>query len=320
MGEGGIVGFVVEDGFGRLSVAESCSVVIGGSSVETVSGGEQAVNKTMKSTYRYFFMSFITCLHRTLVSVFHLVRRCSVLSLNNATYAISIITKFCIRIKLIFWKLDYAQSFLDCPDIEYNRGMIDFSIVIQAGGQSTRMGRDKGLVSFGRGTLLEHILSQLQGYKRDTFIISNNIEDYTRFGLAVYADVITGIGALGGVYSALYYAKTDYILLLAVDMPFVNLDLLNYLLEEASGYDVVIPKVSERGFLEPFRAVYSRRCLAPIKQKIDAGQRKVISFFDLVSVNVIEPEELARYDPEGETFFNLNTPEDLEKARTMLDE
>ena len=197
--------------------------------------------------------------------------------------------------------------------------MIDFSIVIQAGGQSTRMGRDKGLVPFGNGTLLEFILSQVESYKRDVFIISNQVEDYLQFGLPVYSDVIPGIGALGGVYSALYHAQTEYVLLLAVDMPFVNPALVEYLLQSAQGHDVVIPKVSEKGFLEPFRAVYSRRCLDAIKQKIDNGNRRVISFFEMVSVRVIEPDEIKLFDPQGVSFFNLNTPEDLEKARAMLD-
>jgi len=197
--------------------------------------------------------------------------------------------------------------------------MIDFSIVIQAGGQSTRMGRDKGLVPFANGTLLEFILSQVEAYKRDTFIISNQVKDYLQFGLPVYSDVIPGIGALGGVYSALYHAQTEYVLLLAVDMPFLNRKLLDYLLEEANGKDVAIPKVSDKGFLEPFRAVYSRRCLEPIQKMIDNGNRRVISFFDLVTVRVIEPDEIKLFDPQFVSFFNLNTPEDLEKAREMLD-
>jgi molybdopterin-guanine dinucleotide biosynthesis protein A len=196
--------------------------------------------------------------------------------------------------------------------------MIDYSIVIQAGGKSTRMGRDKGLVSFGAGTLVEYILSQVEELHQDTFIISNQMESYANFGVPVYGDVIHGIGALGGVYTALYHAKTDYVLLLAVDMPFVNLNFLKFLLQSAEGYDVAIPQVSEGGFLEPFRAVYSRQCLMPIKNMIDQGKRKVISFFDLVSVNYISPAEIQQFDLDGRTFFNLNTPEDLEKARVWL--
>ena len=201
----------------------------------------------------------------------------------------------------------------------YNSGMIETTVVIQAGGQSSRMGQDKGLVSFGPATLLEYILAQVSTIGQDLFIISNNLEAYTDFGYPVYPDVIPGIGALGGVYSALHYAKTDYILLLAVDMPFVNQDLAKYLISLASDYDVVIPKLSTKGYLEPFRAVYSRKCLVPIKQMIDKDERKVISFFDLVRVRMVEPEEVYPFDPEGKTFLNVNTPTELEKARKILE-
>ena len=198
--------------------------------------------------------------------------------------------------------------------------MVETTIVIQAGGKSSRMGRDKGLVSFGKGTLLEFILAQVEDISKEKFIISNNLEAYSGFGLPVYPDVIPEIGALGGVYSALYHAKTDNILLLAVDMPFVNQDLIRYLLRLAEDADVVIPRMAGTGYLEPFRAIYSRRCLEPIKQMIDAGERKVISFFDLVKVRNVEQEEIAQYDPEGKTFMNVNTPQELENALKLLEE
>jgi len=198
--------------------------------------------------------------------------------------------------------------------------MIDFSIVIQAGGQSSRMGQDKGLVTFGGSTLVEFVLSQVHHYKTESFIISNNVQSYSNFGVPVYPDVIPDIGALGGVYSALYHAKTEYILLLAVDMPFVNSTLLDYLLESAEGYDVVIPQISDDGFLEPFRAVYSRNCLKPIRKMIDQGKRRVISFFDLVRVKAVEQEQVRALDPEGRSFFNVNTPADLAKAKTWLED
>lgn len=180
------------------------------------------------------------------------------------------------------------------------------------------MGRDKGLIPFGDGTLLEFILDQAYGLGQENFIVSNNVKAYSQFGLPVYSDVIPGIGALGGVYSALYHAKAERILLLAVDMPFVNRDLMGYLIQLAQDADVVIPKLAGRGFLEPFRAVYSRRCMEPVKQMIDAGERKVISFFDLVNVREVEQDEIGRFDPEGKTFFNVNTPEDLAKALKLI--
>ena len=192
--------------------------------------------------------------------------------------------------------------------------MDNFSVVIQAGGQSTRMGSDKGLLPFGDVTLIEFILGQVAGLGSEQLIISNKPDDYTRFGLPVYGDVFQGKGALGGIYSAIHHAKQAYILLLACDMPFVNLELVKYLMERASNHDVVIPRMKEDGFAEPFRAVYSKTCLPAIKASLDEEKRRVISFFDRVKVDFDPAEIIHQYDPEERSFFNVNTPEDLIRA------
>jgi molybdenum cofactor guanylyltransferase len=192
--------------------------------------------------------------------------------------------------------------------------MQNFSVVIQAGGESKRMGQDKGLLPFGEGTLIQYILGQVAGLGSEQIIISNNSEDYAHIGLTVYGDVFPGVGALGGIYSALHHAKTEHILLLACDMPFVNLDLVHHLMNLGEKHDVVVPVVGEREFAEPFRAVYSKACLPAIQAALDRGDRKVISFFADVDVHYIKPDVIHQFDPEGRTFFNVNTPEDLAQA------
>ncbi|MEN8243104.1 MAG: molybdenum cofactor guanylyltransferase [Chloroflexota bacterium] len=192
--------------------------------------------------------------------------------------------------------------------------MENFSVVIQAGGQSKRMGSDKGLLPFGEVTLIEYIFGQVEGFGSEQIIISNKPDDYARFGLPVYGDVFPGRGALGGIYSAISHAKNDHILLLACDMPFVNIKLVNYLIERAPDHDVVIPFWKEAGFAEPFRAVYSKNCLPAIKASLDEEKRRVISFFDQVDVGYVSSEVIHQFDPEERSFFNVNTPEDLAQA------
>ena len=192
--------------------------------------------------------------------------------------------------------------------------MENFSVVIQAGGQSTRMGSDKGLLPFGEGTLIEYILGQVEGLGKEQIIISNNPEEYAGFGLPVYTDELPGKGALGGIYSAIYHAKYAYTLLLACDMPFVKLPLIEYLLDLAPGHDVVVPVLKEGEFAEPFRAVYSKACLPAIQMALDQKKRRVISFFDDVDVHYVGADVIHQFDPEERSFFNVNTPDDLEKA------
>jgi molybdopterin-guanine dinucleotide biosynthesis protein A len=192
--------------------------------------------------------------------------------------------------------------------------MENFSVVIQAGGQSKRMGSDKGLLPFGEGVLIEYVLGQIEGLGTEQIIISNKPEEYVGFGLPVFTDALPGKGALGGIYSAIYHARYDHILLLACDMPFVNLALIDYLLGMAPKHDAVVPVLREDEFAEPFRAIYSKACLPAIQKALDEKKRRVISFFEDVDVHHVQADVIHRFDPDERSFFNVNTPEDLAEA------
>ena len=184
------------------------------------------------------------------------------------------------------------------------------------------MGRDKALVPFMGVTMIEYILEQVIEFGNDTIIITNRPDDYQFLGFPLYPDVIPNWGALGGLYSAIYYASQDVCLVLACDMPFINRPLLKYLIASLPGHDAVIPCLGPTGsegpvFAEPFRAVYRKTCLAPIKAAIDADQRRAISFFDKVNIRFVDHAEIKRFDPDARSFFNVNMPEDLVKAEQM---
>lgn len=203
----------------------------------------------------------------------------------------------------------------------YNYQMeMEYSIAIQAGGESSRMGQDKGLLQFGGMALVEYIHDQISGMGSDAFIVSNHPEAYLHFGLPVFADIYKGIGALGGIHTVLSHTNTEKVLILACDMPFVNTQVIKYLLSFAPEFDVVVPRIHPKGFVEPFKAVYSKSCLPAIEKAIAADNRRVISFFDDVSVKYIEKEEIAPLDPDYVSFLNVNTPEDLKKALELAEE
>jgi molybdenum cofactor guanylyltransferase len=188
--------------------------------------------------------------------------------------------------------------------------------VILAGGKSRRMGRDKAFLPFGKGLLIERVIEVIQQVMADVILITNTPEQYHRFGLPMFADVIPEAGSLGGIYTGLVSAKTPYSLCLACDMPFVKPDFLRFLCDMAVEADVVIPRNAED--FQPLCAVYSQACREPIRQRITAGRLKITGFFDQVSVRVINGELLARLDPHDVMFFNANTPEEYEQARRML--
>jgi molybdopterin-guanine dinucleotide biosynthesis protein A len=190
--------------------------------------------------------------------------------------------------------------------------------VILAGGKSRRMGRDKAFLPFGKGLLIERVIEVIQRVADDIILITNSPEQYQRFGLPMFADVIIEAGSLGGIYTGLMSAKTPYSLCLACDMPFVKPEFLRFLCETAAEADVVIPKNAED--FQPLCAVYAQTCREPIRQRIEAGRLKITGFFDQVRVHIVEGGLLARYDPHNVMFFNANTPEEYAKAQQMLEE
>jgi molybdopterin-guanine dinucleotide biosynthesis protein A len=188
--------------------------------------------------------------------------------------------------------------------------------VILAGGKSRRMGRDKAFLPFGKGMLVERVIEVIQQVTADVILITNTPEQYQRFGLPMFSDVIPDAGSLGGIYSGLVSAKAPSSLCLACDMPFVKADFLRFLGDMAAEADVVIPRNAED--FQPLCAVYSQACREPIRQRIAAGRLKITGFFDQVRVRVIDGDLLARYDPHDVMFFNANTPEEYERATQML--
>jgi molybdopterin-guanine dinucleotide biosynthesis protein A len=190
------------------------------------------------------------------------------------------------------------------------------TIAIQAGGASSRMGRDKGLVPLAGKPMLLHLLERIAGLGEDVLITTNHPQDYGFAGVRLVEDSRPGTGALGGLHTALSAARGDSVLVLACDMPFASRPLLEHLLSRAPQADVVIPKWE--GEFEPLCAVYARRCLTAVEAALDAGERRMISFFPQVRVLALDESEWLPFDPEGLTFFNVNTPQELAEAEKRL--
>lgn len=188
------------------------------------------------------------------------------------------------------------------------------TVAILAGGKSSRMGTDKSFVRALGRPLIEDVLAQVAGIGAETIILTNRPEDYGTLGVPLFTDVLPDKGALGGIYTALHSSSQPHTLCVACDMPFVVRPLLDYLISLVpdANTDAVVPRLN--GEAEPFRAIYSRVCLGPIRAALDAGKMRVISFFPDVRVRFVDEPEIDRFDPQHLSFFNVNTPEDLEQA------
>jgi molybdopterin-guanine dinucleotide biosynthesis protein A len=133
----------------------------------------------------------------------------------------------------------------------------------------------------------------------------------------VIVDIYPGKGTLGGIYTGLASVDSFYTLVVGCDMPFLNRDLLCYLIDVAPNFDVAVPRID--GLLEPLHAVYSRDCLTPIKELIGKDKLEVLHLFNLVRTRYVGKDEIKKFDPQCLSFFNVNTPNDLRKAKDLIE-
>ncbi|HDP79937.1 MAG TPA: molybdenum cofactor guanylyltransferase [Spirochaetes bacterium] len=185
----------------------------------------------------------------------------------------------------------------------------DITGCVIAGGASTRFGRDKSLFAYRGKPLIEHVLGVLSGIFETNIIIADECAKFAHLGLPCHADLIPGMGPLGGLYTGLSAVKTPRLFAVACDMPGLDAGLIRHLASVSGAADVTVPFVD--GNYEALHAVYSKNCEPAVKKTLDAGRRRIVSFFDEVDVRKVEEEEILRYAEPGMVFGNINTMEDL---------
>lgn len=192
------------------------------------------------------------------------------------------------------------------------------SVIIQAGGQSSRMGEDKALKPFLGKPLIQRVIERLSPIADEMIVTTNRPADYEFLGLRLMPDLKPGRGALGGLYTAIASASHPVVAVAACDMPFASKNFFEsahrlLVTEEA---DVVIAKTDE-GY-EPFHALYRREtCLPAIEAAIHEDKWKVIAWFPQVKVRTLSPDEIKILDPSGLCFWNVNTPEEFAEAEQL---
>lgn len=189
-----------------------------------------------------------------------------------------------------------------------------------AGGQSRRMGTDKAGLEImsrehGLTTISRMVLRALEEVFPEVLVIGG--EPLPEAGWRQCADLFPGGGALGGIYTALQEARHEYVFMVACDMPFLAPAAVAALLDLAAGHDVTVPVLDGRA--QTLHAVYRKTCAAPALALLESGRRRIVDFYPEVDVREVPAAEFDRLDPGGQSTRNLNTPEDLARARAEID-
>ena len=189
---------------------------------------------------------------------------------------------------------------------------------ILAGGQSSRMGRDKAMLAPGGTPLLMRIATLLAPLVGPPIIVGPPTR-YSALGYNVIPDDGASIGPLGGIATALRHSNQPWNLIVGCDLPFLTSRWLDYLIGRAveSNADAVIPQSAAGA--EPLCAMYRKTCVTPLLAAIARGTRKVTDALTALKIDVVTPQEWKPFDESGHLFKNMNTPGDFEEANTILE-
>ena len=190
---------------------------------------------------------------------------------------------------------------------------------VLAGGAATRYGgHPKGLLAVGGRRILDLVADTLaEAVGSPPLLVANAPDAATwRPDLRTVPDLRTGAGSLGGIYTAVA-AGDGPVVCVAWDMPFVAAPLLRALVEGTAGFDAFLPESDSRRGLEPLCAVYGPACRAAIERAFERGDRRAIAFHEDVRVGTLPLEQVRAFGDPAVLFFNVNRPEDLERAEAL---
>jgi len=183
---------------------------------------------------------------------------------------------------------------------------------ILAGGHARRLGgHDKGALVVGDRRILDRQLAALEG-RAARIVIVGGPERLVGAGVEVIADCLPGVGALGGLYTALVSARSERTLVIACDMPFVTGEFLEHLATRGSHCDATVPR--DRHGLHPLCAAYARSAAPVIRRAIDQGVRTIQDAIDPLRIHLVEGPALEAFDPDGRLLENINTPDDYARV------
>jgi molybdopterin-guanine dinucleotide biosynthesis protein A len=174
------------------------------------------------------------------------------------------------------------------------------------------MGRPKALLPFDGEPLIVHIVSTLMRLFPDVVVVAAPGQELPSMPVTLVRDDVAYQGPVGGICYGLRASSSDAAFVTSCDSAFLNLELISYLVDQLPEHDVVVPHWEDR--LQPLHAVYRRGVMPLLEAQLERGELRPVFLFDRVRTRRIEADEITRLDPEGLSFFNMNSPEDYAEA------
>ena len=184
--------------------------------------------------------------------------------------------------------------------------------IILAGGRSSRMGSPKALLPFAGEPLIVHIVSRLQRLFDEIVVVAAPEQQLPEIPVTLVRDDVAFQGPVGGIYYGLRAARGEVCFVTSCDSAFSSPPFISHLISLAPGFDAVVPRWEGR--LQPLHAVYRRTILPVLEAQLANGELRPVSVYDKVPTRVVEEDEIRRFDPQGDSFFNMNTPKDYDEA------
>ena len=186
--------------------------------------------------------------------------------------------------------------------------------IVLSGGKSSRLGEEKGLAQFNGRPLISYALDVVEKLCNDVLISANNqIEEYKQFNHPVIQDLIPGIGPMGGISACLEQSTSRLNIILSCDVPFVNVDLFNFMINKIDNHQVVLP--IHNNFLEPLCGVYATNVLWYLNDFIAKGNYKMMDLLEQINCLQLEVDERNNFFTEG-MFANINTQKELKGGKS----
>ncbi len=191
--------------------------------------------------------------------------------------------------------------------------VLPITAFILAGGKSSRMGSDKAFLEVAGQSLLARSLDLARSVTPDVKIVGDPAK-FSAFAPTI-PDIYSHRGPLAAIHAALTNSATDFNLVLAVDLPFLNVRFLHYLIAESESTNAVVTVPQAAGHLHLLCAIYRKQFLAPAERALAESRNKLDALFNQVEVRIIPEDELTAAGFSPAIFRNLNTPEDLANSR-----